>query len=82
MSNEKKRKVFEIEGLPSFVKIDKTYAEINVSDIQYTENRKQFADAIRLLNENGYVLSGTSHTLGYYDAVEDITIEFNKTKQP
>lgn len=46
------------------------------------EGMKELSEAIAALGSKGFSYSYTSHTLGYYDSVEDITMEFSNTSFP
>lgn len=74
-------KEIKIEGLPDIVKVttyrETAWANINLDGLQYDEkNTPKLAEAIVRLKDMGFVFSGITHTLGYYDSVEDITLEF------
>lgn len=53
------------------------WAYIRMDALKTTaEGMKELSDAIAALGKLGFSYSYTSHTLGYYDAVEDVTMEF------
>ena len=75
----------QIMGMPEIVTAKvcgkETWAYINLSEIEYRiEALALLTIAVNKLSEFGFIYAGVTHSLGYYDSVEDITMTF-KTKK-
>lgn len=81
MADYRKKNKLTIPGLPEFVLVyyysDTVFAEIPCDE---ATKIKDFALALNMLSELGFEYMFTSHTLGYYDSVENLTMEFIRSK--
>lgn len=68
------------DGFPDFVEFEgkhNAWAYVRLS-FPYNPTTNELAAVLTMLNNEKYSYSGTTYELGYYDAVEDLTMEFNK----
>jgi hypothetical protein len=64
--------------LPKGITVNGKYKSA-VLNLDYLTN-EEFWAGIDWLRANGYEFTGRDYSLGYYDSVEDVSLEFNKKK--
>lgn len=78
-------KIITINGLPDIVEVkyygvkNGAYARINLDSYADSLNIDNLIKAMTMLKELGFAYEGKDYSLGYYDSVEDITLEFTNT---
>ena len=77
MANKK----YRIDGFP-YIEVSvsgkSVYATINLEPLNYTQDSLSvLLGSISKLKEVGFEKFNTSYNTGYYDSVEDISLEFN-----
>ena len=74
-------KEIKIDGMPSIVKVEYHNKKLSTARINLDYSNQPITidsliEAMTILKQHGFEFSGRDYETGYYDSIEDITMEF------